>query len=103
VARAVPVRRGDGLFLKRSGGEIEALAWIVAVDRFDPLDPAAFLRRADDQKAAAYIRSRSRARYGVALELADVRRVVVAPERTPRNVRMGCVNDFDPGDWQTVG
>jgi hypothetical protein len=27
----------------------------------------------------------------------------VAPERTPRNVRMGCVNDFDPGDWQTVG
>jgi hypothetical protein len=53
---------GNGLFLKRSGGEIEALAWIIAIDRFDPLDPAAFLRLAGDPMAAAYIRSKPRAR-----------------------------------------
>jgi hypothetical protein len=94
---------GNGLFLKRSGGEIEALAWIIAIDRFDPLDPAAFLRLAGDPMAAAYIRAKPRARYGVAFELAGVRRVVVAPERTPRKLRIGWVNDFGPGDWQTVG
>jgi hypothetical protein len=79
------------------------LAWVIAVDRFDPFDRDAFVRLvADDPLAAAYVRSKPRACCGVALSLADVRRVVVPAHRTPRKVRTGWVADFNPGDWKTI-
>ena len=101
------VKPGDFLLLKRTGGNIEAIARVSSVDvldagrgdRLKDFIARWWTGRAED----TYLHSKPDARFGAAIRLTDVRRVNFPAARTPRNVRGAWVARFGVGNWRPYG
>jgi hypothetical protein len=86
----------DRALLKRSCGEIELECVFGAIDRFECAEELrAFQKRWRKHALSDCILSKPRARYGVAIELLDVREISVPEHLTPRGVRIGWVADWE--------
>jgi hypothetical protein len=97
------VERGHKALLKRTGGDVELVAVVGAVDKFDRSTPEGlerFLRRWSGGPQDEYFATKPTARYGAAIELLKMRRATFPADRTPRRIRRGWVADFDVGDWR---
>lgn len=94
---------GHRIFLKRVRAEIEVIADVERVERLIAGNVEQFAAQfATSPAEIAYLQAGNGSRHGVAILLANIRRVIVPAQRTPRGIRMGWVANFDPGDWREI-